>query len=166
MERWLRWVCVEIWDWDWGEMIELSFVMKIITINLRCYFGHPLYVCKCGSLNHASPTRTRNREHFRGIRNQLRIRSKKIYRVFFKGWSSRFFRSRRHQFFTTQAPVPSKTFRRPLFLSKPAGSDGSGSDSGSAFLFATVGGMGPITFRKWNMFAAWLKETFGYPTFA
>ena len=25
-------------------MIELSFVMKKITINLGCYFGHPLYV--------------------------------------------------------------------------------------------------------------------------
>ena len=51
-------------------------------------------------------------------------------------------------FFTPQAPVPSKTFRRLLVLSKTAGSGGSGSESGSAFMFATVGGTGPITFHK------------------
>ena len=37
---------------------------------------------------------------------------------FFKARSGRFFRSLRHPFFTTQAPVPSKTFRRILALSK------------------------------------------------
>ena len=33
-------------------MVELSFVMKIITISLGCYFGHPLCICKGGSFNH------------------------------------------------------------------------------------------------------------------
>ena len=121
-------------------MIELSFVMKIITINLCCYFGHPLYV----------NVGTRSRENLGRVRNGLLLRSKKknIPIIFSKHSLVVSSEAGEIHFFTTQAPVPSKTFLRLLVRSKAAGSGGSGSDSGSAFLFATVGGMRPITFRK------------------
>ena len=134
-------------------MTELSFVMKIKSINLGCYFGQPLYVNVVHSttLCHQGVRlrfATRSRENFGRVRNRLRLRSRKYIGYFFKGWSDRFFRSQINHFFTTHSQVPSKTFRRLLVLSKAAGSGGSGSESGSAFLFATVGGMGPITFLK------------------
>ena len=72
----------------------------------------------------------------------------KSIEYFFKAWSASLLPEPQTSIFTTQAPVPSKTFRRLLVLSKAAGSGGSGSESGSSFLFATVGGIGPITFRK------------------
>ena len=74
----------------------------------------------------------------------------KIYRVFFfskyglvapsEAGDMHFLRLR-HQFLA-------KRFGGFWSGQKPAGSGGSGSDSGSAFLFATVGGIGSLTFRK------------------
>ena len=60
-------------------MIELSFIMKIITINLGCYFRHPLYV----NVIHSTTLRHQGR----GVANILDDSGsgsgKKIYRIFF-----------------------------------------------------------------------------------